>query len=557
MRGWWALGAVCVVSVLLVVVLGTRLTFFSDDWYFLLQRPGLASKPGLDEFLAPHNGHLELCPAIAYKLFVVVFGLGLQLPFRLALGLAVAAVGIAVYGVVVTRSGVVLALCAAAIVVLLGPAWEALLLFNAVSIVGSSAFGLAALWALAEDAPGRNAVACALLVGAVCMSNAGLPFVVAATVALLLRRRISQVWVAGIPAAVFAVWFAAYGHTAPSPISGTKLAHLPKYVLDSAAMGLTSIFGVNHGVGAGHYTRGYVLLALLTALMVVRVVKRGRPQAFALVVATAALVFWGLTGSSSLAGRDPFASRYQLLDAALILVFAAAFFAPLRPSRAVTAAICILTLFAVASNLYTLLNYGYPFMRAQSAFAKADLGALEIAARRAAPDTWLTATVARNPYLSGVTAARYFSVTSRHGDVPVASPAQIAAAPADQRRAADSVLASAYRVARGEVQSRGSGRCRTTRTPAEITLANGDALITNRGARTLVLSVRRFAPVGQVNDVAFVGSGTTVRTHIPKDAVTVSWHVGVRALRGAGMAAMFCVSGQTPTLRRPRTRPAP
>lgn len=541
-RGWWALGALCGVSVALVVVLGTRLTFFNDDWYFLLQRPGLASKPGLDEFLAPHNGHLELFPAIAYKLLVAVFGLGAQLPFRLALGLTVAAIGVAVYGLVVTRSGVVLALCAAAIVVLLGPAWEDLLLFNAVSIVGSLAFGLAALWALEEDTPRRNVLACALLVGGVCMSNAGIPFVVAATVALLLRRRVSEAWVPGIPAALFVVWFAAYGHTAPSRISGANFVHLPKYVLDSAAMGLTSIFGLNRGVAFAHFTRGYVLLALLTALMVARVVKRGRPPAFALVVATAALVFWGLTGSSYMPGRETFASRYQLIDAALILVFAAAFFAPLRPSRAVTAAICTVTAIAVASNLDTLLNYGYPFMRTQSAFVKADLGALEIAGPRAAPGTWLTETVAHNPFLSGVTAAKYFSATAKHGDLPVASPTQIAAAPADQRRAADSVLASAYRVARGEVPSRPVGRCRNTQAAAETTLPNGDAFITNRGTRTLVLSVRRFAPAGRVNDVAFVGPRTTVRAHIPNDAVTVPWHVAVRPLRGAGMAATFCVS---------------
>jgi hypothetical protein len=42
----------------LVFVLRTRLTFFNDDWYFLLQRPGLESHGGLDTLLAPHNGNI-------------------------------------------------------------------------------------------------------------------------------------------------------------------------------------------------------------------------------------------------------------------------------------------------------------------------------------------------------------------------------------------------------------------------------------------------------------------------------------------------------------------
>jgi hypothetical protein len=47
--------AICLAGVLVVVLLGTRLTFFNDDWYFLFQRPGLESHPGLDSLLAPHT----------------------------------------------------------------------------------------------------------------------------------------------------------------------------------------------------------------------------------------------------------------------------------------------------------------------------------------------------------------------------------------------------------------------------------------------------------------------------------------------------------------------
>src|SRR2546421_6205661 len=78
-RGLLAL--VCMAGGLLVVVLRTRLTFFNDDWYFLLQRPGLESHGGGDTLLAPHNGNVVVLLAVMYKALVGVFGFGSQLPF--------------------------------------------------------------------------------------------------------------------------------------------------------------------------------------------------------------------------------------------------------------------------------------------------------------------------------------------------------------------------------------------------------------------------------------------------------------------------------------------
>jgi len=506
----------------IVVVLGTRLTFFNDDWYFLLQRPGFASQPGVDEFLAPHNGHLELLPATFYEVLSAAFGLDAQLPFRLLLGLGIAAVGVGVYALVTLRVGTIPALCAAAIVLLLGPAWEALLLFNSISIIGSLAFGLGALWALQEDSPRRNGAACALLVGSLCMSNGGIPFIAAAAVAILLRRRPTQAWIPAIPAVVFGAWYAAYGHTAKSYVSAENLANLPKYVLDSAAMGLTSIAGLNRGVYVGHYARGYVLLALLASLMAVRVVRRGRPPAFTLVVASAAFGFWALTGISYASGREPLASRYQLIDAALILVIVAAFFAPLRPARATVAAIVVASTIAVALNLETLFDDGYSFMHTQSEFAKVDLGALEIAGSRAAPNTWLIEAVARNPFLSGVTAERYFAVTGTKDPPPVASPEAIAAAPPEQRQAADSVLANAYGIARGPLPA--PADCRAVQ-GTTVSLARGDAFVTNPGTQPVVISVGRFAPPERTSKIAFVAPDSTTRIRFPRDSVALPWRL--------------------------------
>ena len=128
---------------LVVVILGTRLTFFNDDWAYLLQRPGIE---GASVF-SPHNGQLVVGVDLSVKLLVGLFGYP-QLPFRLVLGLSVAGVGIGVYLLVAERVGWVLGLAATAVVILLGTAWEDLLFFASVGPITALAAGLGALYAL-------------------------------------------------------------------------------------------------------------------------------------------------------------------------------------------------------------------------------------------------------------------------------------------------------------------------------------------------------------------------------------------------------------------------
>ena len=73
-----ALAVMGVACVALIVVLGTKLTFYNDDWYFLLQRPGLESHRGLNVLLAPHNGNPVVLLALSFKVLVAVFGIGEQ-----------------------------------------------------------------------------------------------------------------------------------------------------------------------------------------------------------------------------------------------------------------------------------------------------------------------------------------------------------------------------------------------------------------------------------------------------------------------------------------------
>ncbi len=57
---------------------GRHLTFFYDEWAFILTRRG----GGLGTYLDPHNGHLALFPVIVYKVLFATVGLRHYTPYR-------------------------------------------------------------------------------------------------------------------------------------------------------------------------------------------------------------------------------------------------------------------------------------------------------------------------------------------------------------------------------------------------------------------------------------------------------------------------------------------
>ena len=527
---WPLLGLVCGASAVTVVLLGTRLTFFNDDWYFLLQRPNLTA----DSVFAAHNGHLSALAVLVYKGLVGLFGLDAQLPFRLVLAANVAALGILVFLLVSERAGRALGLIAATIVVFLGPAWEDLLWSFQIGLIGSLVTGLGALLAMERDSPRRNAVACLLLVCSISLSDGGIPFVVAAVIAVALRRRPLRLWIPGIPAALFGIWWIAYGSDAPSTVTSSNLEHVPRYVLDSASVGLASVTGLNRGGIASTYRAGHVLLVVAVLAVAVWLLRGGRPSSsWVLVLLGAALTFWVLAGANYIVGREPFASRYQLMDATFLILIASELFRPVRLGAWPTAAVAAAALVALVSNLDTL-DFGYRFMRDHSAYVKGDLGALEIARGRAPATFQLVQPIAHDPFLSGVTAERYFRETDAHGSPPFYSPEQLVAAPAAQRQAADSVLAAAYRMlprpARRPASPRG---CRQLAAGAggagtEAELRAGGALVTDLGRAPLAIGVRRFGPANLPVSLGSLGPGSTILVPVPGDRAAVLWRLSAR-----------------------------
>jgi hypothetical protein len=531
---WALLGLVSAICVLTLVILGAKLSFFNDDWFLLLQRPGLTA----DSVLTPHNGHLTALTVLSYKGLVAVFGLGSQVPFRLLLAATIVSLGVVVYVLVSERVGWLLGLVAATLVMFLGPAWEDLLFFASISQVGALSAGLAALLALECDTPKRNVLACLLLVCSILIFDLGIAFVVAAAIAVLLRRRPVQLWIPAIPTLLYGIWLLAYRSDVKSHVSLTNIEQLPRYVVDSVGFGLASITGLNGtALPAPHagplptnYTVAHLLVLMVAIGVAVRLIRGGRPASRLIVVVGAALTFWVLAGANFTPGREPYASRYQLVDATLLIVIGAELFRSVRPKRWQTGTVVALALAALVSNLVSLRD-GFRFMQYNSAYAKADLGVLEITRGVSRPDFRLLPSVAHNPYLSGVTARRYFSETSEHGSPSVDSPAQIAAASPAQRQAADNVLAAATGLLPYKV-NRPANRhdCRqfslsSVNGHAQVTIPSGGALVTDLGVSPVALGMRRFAPADHSLSLGTLAAGSSVRIPTRPDGLSPRWRL--------------------------------
>jgi hypothetical protein len=234
-----------------------------------------------------------------------------------------------------------------------------------------------------------------------------------------------------------------------------------------------------------------VLLVLALCCTGVWILRGGRPSRWIAVPITAALAFWALTGLSFVPGREAVASRYQLIDAALLMVIAAEVLRPVRLRGWRTTVLVAIALAVVISNSFSLRS-GYRFLRDQSTYAKAEIGALEIARGHTSPDLGPTDALTLNPYVGAITAGRYFDETDEHGSIAHLSPSEISAAPLAARVNADGVLISAYRIrlAQSDRAARGRG-CRRFAAgiqPTELGIPPGTTLLANLGAKPLAIS---------------------------------------------------------------------
>lgn len=540
-RGRWSvepatviLVALFVAAAVLLLYAGRYLSFFYDEWAFILDRRG----GSLGTFLDPHNGHLALFPVIVYKILFATVGLRHYTPYRVA-GVAMHLLCcFFLFKLVERRLGPWLALIPTALLLFMGTAWQDLLWPFQIGFFTSVAGGLGALLALERPDRRGDVPAAAFLVWSLSGSDVGLAFLVAAAVALIVQggpwRR---GWVVVVPAALFGLWYLGWGTSEPITSSGVLGA--PQYVADAAAGAAAGIAGLSSTWGPPLAVGGLVGL--------IAVSRRRTISPLAAAAVAGALTFWILAAVVRTTFADPTASRYVYIGAVFVWLVAADLLPGAAPSRALLAVIAIAVVGALVSNLGAL-RAGERGLRTADDSARASFTAVEMASRLVwpgfVPSPIDAPVVAAGPYLAAV----------RDLGSPAFTVAGLERAPESVRAAGDSALipAEGFGLLPAEphvtgshlldVEAHGGGRivamgtCQELRPTAplatiDVRVPVGSALRMHAdpsGAAQIYL--RRFASAFPARRFAVLSAGTSGVLRFPVDrAPALPWQVQVNA----------------------------
>ena len=419
--------AAALIACAVILWLTRTYTFYFDEWTFISTAPDWT----LATYFRPHNEHPAILFRLAYSALLDTVGLRSYLPYMAALVVAHAANVVLLFELVRRRSGDLVALAAALLLLVLGAGWEDLLWAFQMAWLASVALGLGAL--LAMQNPRRMALATGLLAASLAFSGIGLAFAVAGTVQLLLTtpRRRDVLWLVPVGIAL-AAWYVAFGrfgnHPNPQPTAGNLLLD-PLYTLWGMSQSVAGLIGEGGWVGAA-------VLAAAVAALAWHWWRHGA-DSFEIGAAAGLVAFYLVTGltRAQLGVQQSGASRYTYIGALLWLILLAG---PARnlPWRGTWRPALTACLFLACFNSAVLLFEFSVAKTAQMERAVADLQAL--AAERGDPcldpDGHSDLLV-----MPQVTARLYYRAVDRYGDpvagIPVHDQSDFEAARANLRKA--------------------------------------------------------------------------------------------------------------------------
>jgi hypothetical protein len=512
---------------------GSGLTFFQDSWEFLMQR----RDPSVTTLLEPHNEHIVLLPVVITEVSLRLFGMSSMTPeLVLLVALAMVTAGL-LFVYARRRLGPWPALFAAILLLFLGPAWQDLLWPFQVGFVGSAMCGLAMLLCLENDSERWDIAACALLATSIAFSSLGIAFAVACAVDVLQRRPtrgLRRAYVFALPLLLYAGWYAGWGHEAENSLSAHNVLVSPRYVWEGLTASLDSVLalGTISGEVVGRSKWAAPLLIALLAAAAYRGFRRGFFAGLWPPVAAAA-TFWFLAAFNQGPGREPYSSRYLYVGGFFALLIAVNLLQGLKFKRWVLPVAAAATVAIAVVNLVPLRE-GRDFFGEQTVLTRADLGAIEIAARTVEPPYRLSPEAAGTLFLNEIEAGEYLRAVAEYGS-PAYSPADLAAAPEEGRVHADLVLANALplTIETGSAAPGQARRCvRAGKGVAPLALRPGETTI-EFGPGAGRVKLRRFAGREYPLDSGAIPPGSTTRLYIPRDRVERPWQLLVEADRGA------------------------
>lgn len=337
---------------------GSGLTFFFDEWDFVLNRSF-----SLPDLLRPHNGHLSLLPVLAYDIMRKIFGLSFYVPYQV-LGLLVhGSVCSAVYFLGKRRSHL-LAAAAAVLVCLLGSGWQNIMWPFQIGMMGALSAGLWAIWEVTQPVISVRRLTVLCAVSLLCVGG-GIAAMGTVVLLVVVRRQWNILPRLGVVGIVYGFWYLIYG---TSQSQTGNLAKTPQFVYDSA-------LGAVSGIGAAGKPFAYLFFLVLVVIAVWNGYKKVSVLA-ALGTFAMALMTWAMTGLSRAHLGEPTASRYVYVGAVL-LVTTFVTMAPRLQSMFLLLAVMLGTNVLVQPNL-TILKAGTGGLRDVSINVKASLTGLDI-----------------------------------------------------------------------------------------------------------------------------------------------------------------------------------
>ncbi len=543
---WAALAGLIIVAGALLFHLTRGTTLWFDEWQWVLHRRA----NGIDDYLSPHNGHLSVVPVALYKLLFVTAGIEDSAPYR-ALVLAAHQTCVALVFVYAKRRvGGYFAVLAAALLVVLGPAWQNILWPFQIGYLISLASAVGALLMLDRSDRAGDAGAAVLVGLSLASSGLGVPLVLGVVVELLYgRRRWRDLWIVAAPLALYGAWWLNYQDIHRYG----EYAKAPKFAADALAAALSALAGLagrNVLNARDDLLRwGRPLEVVAAAFVVWRLIRLRTvpPRVAALLVIVGS--FWVLTEVSRGTYSSPFEGRYLYVGGLFLVLLAVELGAGLTASLAVKALVGLLVAAALVSNAL-IMRDGARYLRAEGEITRADLGAVQLARGDVTPGYTLVG-IPGSPFVT-VNADDYFKAERAWG-TPAFGEARIATAAAAARAIADAELVRIERVALdpNAVDARPGGRPMVDPAPAGSVARRG-ACVASSGPVALTVpaaglrigalggpvqvGVRRFGdrflPIGTVTPVNWAV------LRIPPDRGRVPWHASFTPAGGVSVCGL-------------------
>ena len=356
-----------------ILLLSRGFNFYFDEWDFILAAPAWS----WFSYLQPHNEHPAMIPHVVYAVLLNTAGLRTYVPY-MATALLLHGVNVVlVFELVRRRSGDVVGIGAAALLVLLGAGWENLLWAFQLMFLGSVTCGLLAMLFLERPRSTASMAAVSALVAlSIMFSGIGLFFLIAAAVhlAVISERRRDLVWLAPV-ALVLLVWYFTLGRTGTPvnpPASAANILRLPAYVTWGIGEAAAALVGLGGWWGPPALVLGAAALAWTW--------RSRRPDPFALSVLAALFVFYVVTGSSRAQfGYEQSASGRYVYEGAVFWLLLLGDAARALPWRGTWRPALVACVFLACFNSGALLFEFAAAKTAQMQREAADLQALDAA----------------------------------------------------------------------------------------------------------------------------------------------------------------------------------